>query len=84
MCSGVPLHLNSEYFRGVLQEDVIFLLSIGWVSFSYSFHFLKLITVSQTPQNKRQEYVNAFNKGTQRNSCMFNCRHFCSIAESEV
>lgn len=28
----------------------------------------------QTPQNKRQEYVNAFNKGTQHNSCQSDFR----------
>jgi len=34
-------------------------------------HVLKFMDIRQTPQNKRQEYVNAFNKGTQRNSCKF-------------
>lgn len=83
MCSSFPLHFDSEYLGSVLQENVIFLLSIGWVV-SLILHRLTLTSNRQTPPNKRQEYVNAFNKGTPRNSCAYNRRHSSSCADVRV
>ena len=70
MYSRLSLHLYVKYPRSFLQEKIIFLLSAGWVS-TTSGDCLQPnnIPCSQTPAAKRQEYINVFNKSSQRSGC---------------
>ena len=89
MHSRVSLYINVEYTRSILQNEGLLLLSAGWVLSPFDLFMCPaqkiLVMFSQTPAAKRQEYVNNFNKSSQRSACTITVSaQICRLTERSI
>ena len=66
----LALHFFAQHPVGLLRSQEVQVQPFGWVSETTLSPSINLISSSSdTPPAKRQEYVNQFNKSSQRSNC---------------